>query len=48
MQRWRVLSYVAVASAVLAAPVWLLAQEAAKPAACGACSGGRRPPSRSP
>jgi len=27
MQRWRVLSYVAIASAVLAAPSWLLAQE---------------------
>ncbi len=28
MQRWRVLSYVAVASAFLAAPSWLLAQQA--------------------
>jgi K(+)-stimulated pyrophosphate-energized sodium pump len=28
MQRWRVLSYVAIASAMLAAPSWVLAQEA--------------------
>ena len=32
MQRWRVLTYVAVASAFLAVPSWLLAQEVAKPA----------------
>src|SRR6516162_5352544 len=32
MQRWRVLFFVTITSAVLAAPTWLLAQEAAKPA----------------
>ena len=32
MQRWRVLSYVAITSAVLSAPSWLLAQEAGKTA----------------
>jgi K(+)-stimulated pyrophosphate-energized sodium pump len=32
MQQWRVLSYVVIASAFLAAPSWLLAQEAAKTA----------------